>query len=42
MMAHYRPQVSLLNPLRRISCRMVLLYQTRPTTQSLSFTNFWC
>jgi hypothetical protein len=40
MMAHYRPQVSLPNPLRRISCRMVFLYQTRPTSQSLSCTNF--
>jgi hypothetical protein len=24
------------------SCRMVFCYQTRPTNQSLSFTNFWC
>jgi hypothetical protein len=42
MMAYYRPQVSLPNPLRRISCLMPLLYQTRPTSQSLSCTNFWC
>jgi hypothetical protein len=42
MMAHYRPQVSLPNPLKRFSCRMALLYQTRPTSQSLSCTNFWC
>jgi hypothetical protein len=28
--------------LRKISCRMVFLYQTRPTSQSLSCTNFWC
>jgi hypothetical protein len=24
------------------SCRMVFSYQTRPTSQSLSCTNFWC
>jgi hypothetical protein len=24
------------------SCRMVFRYQTRPTSQSLSCTNFWC
>jgi hypothetical protein len=28
--------------LRKISCRMVFSYQTRPTCQSLSCTNFWC
>jgi hypothetical protein len=42
MMAYCRPQVSLPNPLRRFSCRMAFLYQTRPTSQSLSYTNFWC
>jgi hypothetical protein len=42
MMARYRPQASLPNPLRKISCRMVFLYQTWPTSQSLSCTNFWC
>jgi hypothetical protein len=42
MMARYRPQVPLPNPLWKISCRMVFLYQTRPTSQSLSCTNFWC
>jgi hypothetical protein len=36
MMARYRPQVPLPNPLRKISCQMVFLYQTRPTSQSLS------
>jgi hypothetical protein len=25
-----------------ISCRMTFRYQTRPTSQSLSCTNFWC
>jgi hypothetical protein len=24
------------------SCRMAFRYQTRPTSQSLSYTNFWC
>jgi hypothetical protein len=33
---------SLPNPLRRIPCRMALLFQTRPKSQSLSCTNFWC
>jgi hypothetical protein len=42
MMARYRPQASLPNALRKISCRMVFLYQTRPISQSLSCTNFWC
>jgi hypothetical protein len=42
MMACYRPQVPLPNALRKISCRMVFLYQTRPTSQSLSCTNFLC
>jgi hypothetical protein len=42
MMACSRPQASLLNALRKISCRMVFHYQTRPTSQSLSCTNFWC
>jgi hypothetical protein len=30
MMAHYRPQVSLPNPLRRISCRIVLFTKLGP------------
>jgi hypothetical protein len=42
MMAYCRPQVSLPNPLRRFSCRMAFLYQTRPTSQFFSCTNFWC
>jgi hypothetical protein len=42
MMACSRPQASLPNALRQISCRMVFSYQTRPTSQSLSCTNFWC
>jgi hypothetical protein len=42
MMAYHRPQVSLPNPLRRFSCRIAFLYQTRPTSQSFSCTNFWC
>jgi hypothetical protein len=42
MMACYRLQEPLLNALRKISCRMVFLYQSRPTSQSLSCTNFWC
>jgi hypothetical protein len=42
MMACYRPQAPLSNALRKISCRMVFLYQTQPTSQSLSCTNFWC
>jgi hypothetical protein len=40
MMACYRPQVPLPNALRKISCRMVFLYQTRPTSQSLSVPIF--
>jgi hypothetical protein len=42
MMACYRPQVPLPNALRKIFCRIVFLYQTRPTNQSLSCTKFWC
>jgi hypothetical protein len=42
MMTYSRPQTSLPNALRKISCRMVLSYQTRPTGQSLPGTNFWC
>jgi hypothetical protein len=42
MMACYRPHVPLPNALRKISCRTGFLYQTRPTSQSLSCTNFWC
>jgi hypothetical protein len=42
MTACYRPQVPLPNALRKIFCRMVFLYQTQPTSQSLSCTNFWC
>jgi hypothetical protein len=42
MMAYCRPQVSLPNPLKRFSCRMAFIYQTQPTSQSLSCTNFWC
>jgi hypothetical protein len=42
MMACYRPHAPLPNALRKISCRMVFLYQTRPTSQSLSCINFWC
>jgi hypothetical protein len=42
MMACSRPQASLPNALRKISCRMVFSYQTRPRGQSLSCTNFWC
>jgi hypothetical protein len=42
MMACSRPQAPLPNALRKISYRMVLSYQTRPTSQSLSCTNFWC
>jgi hypothetical protein len=42
MMACYRPQVPLPNALRKIPCRMVFLYQTRSTNQSLSCTKFWC
>jgi hypothetical protein len=42
MMTYSRPQTSLPNHLRKISCRMVLSYQTRPTGQSLPCTNFWC
>jgi hypothetical protein len=42
MMACSRPQASLPNALRKISCRMVFSYQTRPTGQSLSCINFWC
>jgi hypothetical protein len=41
MMAYCGPQVSLPNPLRRFSCQMAFLYQTQPTSQSLSCTNFW-
>jgi hypothetical protein len=42
MMACSRPQASLPNASRKISCRMVFPYQTRPTSRSLSCTNFWC
>jgi hypothetical protein len=42
MMTYCRPQASLPNPLRRFSCRMAFRYQSRPTSQSLSCTNFWC
>jgi hypothetical protein len=42
MMACSRPQASLPNAMRKIPCRMVFSYQTRPTSQSLSYTNFWC
>jgi hypothetical protein len=42
MKAYYRPQEPLPKALRKISCRMVFLYQTRPTSQSLSGTNFLC
>jgi hypothetical protein len=42
MMACSRPQASLPNALRKISCQMVFSYKTRPTGQSLSCTNFWC
>jgi hypothetical protein len=42
MMACSRPQAPLLNASRKTSCRMVSSYQTRPTSQSLSCTNFWC
>jgi hypothetical protein len=42
MMACYRPQAPLPNALRKISCRMVSLYQTQLTSQSLSYINFWC
>jgi hypothetical protein len=42
MMACSRPQASLPNALRKIPYRMVFPYQTRPTSQSLSCTNFWC
>jgi hypothetical protein len=42
MMAYCRPQASSPNPLRRFSCQMAFRYQTRPTSQSLSCTNFWC
>jgi hypothetical protein len=42
MTTYSRPQASLPNALRKTSCGMVLSYQTRPTGQSLSCTNFWC
>jgi hypothetical protein len=42
MMTCSRPQASLPNASKKISCRMVFLYQTRPTSQSFSCTNFWC
>jgi hypothetical protein len=42
MMTCSRPQMFLPNALRKTSCRMVLSYQTWPTGQSLSYTNFWC
>jgi hypothetical protein len=42
MMTRSRPQTFLPNVLRKTSCRMVPFYQTRPTCQSLSCTNFWC
>jgi hypothetical protein len=42
MMMCSRPQASLPNALRKISCRMVFPYQTRPTSQYLSCINFWC
>jgi hypothetical protein len=42
MMVCYGPHVPLPNALRKIPCRMVFLYQTRPTNQSLSCTKFWC
>jgi hypothetical protein len=42
MMAYCRLQASLPNPLRRFSCRIAFRYQTWPTSQSLSCTNFWC
>jgi hypothetical protein len=42
MMVRSRPQAPLPNASRKISCRMVFSYQTQPTNQSLSCTNFWC
>jgi hypothetical protein len=39
MLMHSRLQASLLNALRKTSCRTVLSYQTRPTGQSLPFTD---
>jgi hypothetical protein len=41
-MTYSRPQTPLPNALKKIFCRMVLFYQTRPTGQSLPCTNFWC
>jgi hypothetical protein len=40
MMMCSLPQASLPNALRKTPCRMVFSYQTRPTNQSLSCTNF--
>jgi hypothetical protein len=42
MMARSRPQASLPNALRKISCRTMFPNQTRPTSQSLSCANFLC
>jgi hypothetical protein len=42
MMACSRPQASLPNASRKTSCQMISPYLTRPTSQSLSCTNFWC
>jgi hypothetical protein len=42
MMTYSRPQTPLPNALKKTSCRMWFLHQTRPTGQSLPCTNFWC
>jgi hypothetical protein len=42
MMACSRPQAPLPNASRKTSCQMIFPYQTRPTSHSLSCTNFWC
>jgi hypothetical protein len=42
LVACSRPQAPLPNASRKTSCRMVPSYQTRPTSQTLSCTNFWC
>jgi hypothetical protein len=42
MMTRSRPQTFLPNVLRKTSFWMVLSYQTQPTCQSQSYTNFWC
>jgi hypothetical protein len=42
MMACSRPQASLPNASRKIFCRTVFPYQTRPTSHYLSCANFRC